>query len=634
MKKLFSKIILAVAAIGFFTACSDVPEPYNIKTEEEEEGVYVSETFASDLGNFTVFTEEGYSWTQSYSSAYISGYQNQENKATKTWLISESFDLSNATSVYASFQYIYRYARSTTEEKVLVSANYDGEDPTTATWYELNVNLVEGSDWSTWSTAEVNLPAEVIGQSNVVIALYYMATTKEASTWEVKNLVVRDGTATEQEDKPTTVTGEPSGSGTAADPYNVAAALELINNGTYTSDKVYVKGKISSVKEISTSYGNATYYISDDGSASNQLTIYRGYDLNGAKFTSEDALAAGDSVVVYGQLTLYGSTPEMTQGNQLYYHNGQGGSDPDTPLAAGEYINEAFSSDFGVFSAYTETGNDWQIKYTTAYNSGYQNKTNTATKAWLIASPIDLSNVKEVCCTFDYIYRYARTSCKEQVLVTSNYTGDPTTTTWTALSITLTEGSDYTTFYNASANLPSSVIGKSNVVVAIYYEAPATEASTIEIKNFVVKDGSVEGGSSTGGEETTTLGTYDNPFTVAQAQAAYTAGTTGNTYVKAYIVGYVDGNAYETGATFAVPSEAQTEILLADNASETTATNCLPVQLPKGDIRDGLELYAHQSYLGQEVLLYGSLTSYFKVAGIKSTSYAEINGTTIGTKPE
>jgi len=292
MKKLFSKIILAVAAIGFFTACSDVPEPYNIKTEEEEEGVYVSETFASDLGNFTVFTEEGYSWTQSYSSAYISGYQNQENKATKTWLISESFDLSNATSVYASFQYIYRYARSTTEEKVLVSANYDGEDPTTATWYELNVNLVEGSDWSTWSTAEVNLPAEVIGQSNVVIALYYMATTKEASTWEVKNLVVRDGTATEQEDKPTTVTGEPSGSGTAADPYNVAAALELINNGTYTSDKVYVKGKISSVKEISTSYGNATYYISDDGSASNQLTIYRGYDLNGAKFTSEDALAS------------------------------------------------------------------------------------------------------------------------------------------------------------------------------------------------------------------------------------------------------------------------------------------------------------------------------------------------------
>ncbi|MBQ7180930.1 MAG: hypothetical protein IJR87_06515 [Bacteroidaceae bacterium] len=113
------------------------------------------------------------------------------------------------------------------------------------------------------------------------------------------------------------------GAGTAEKPYSVAEALQIINAGTYTKDKVYVSGIVSKIDEISEQYGNATYYISDDGKTDTQLEVYRGYGLGGEKFQSEDDLMVGDKVIVLGALTLYNTTPEITTGSQLYSINGE-----------------------------------------------------------------------------------------------------------------------------------------------------------------------------------------------------------------------------------------------------------------------------------------------------------------------
>ena len=114
----------------------------------------------------------------------------------------------------------------------------------------------------------------------------------------------------------------PSGdAGTIDNPYTVAQALEIINAGTYTKDKVYVSGIVSKIDEISAQYGNATYYISDNGKTDNQLEVFRGYGLGGEKFQSEDDLMVGDKVIVLGALTLYNNTPEITTGSQLYSIN-------------------------------------------------------------------------------------------------------------------------------------------------------------------------------------------------------------------------------------------------------------------------------------------------------------------------
>ena len=109
---------------------------------------------------------------------------------------------------------------------------------------------------------------------------------------------------------------------TVATAYTATEALEVIANGEGLDAKVYVKGKISKINEVSPKYGNATFYITDGAS---ELYIYRTYGLNGAKFTSEDDLAVGDNVVLYGQLVNYkGNTPEMTTGGQIVSISGAG----------------------------------------------------------------------------------------------------------------------------------------------------------------------------------------------------------------------------------------------------------------------------------------------------------------------
>ncbi|MCD8387667.1 MAG: DUF6359 domain-containing protein [Bacteroidales bacterium] len=112
-------------------------------------------------------------------------------------------------------------------------------------------------------------------------------------------------------------TGGGDSNNTVDNPYTVAEAIAIIAAGSYTSDKVYIAGTISQISEVSPSYGNATYYISDDGSTSNQLEVFRGYYLNGDKFTSEDQIKVGDKLVIYGQLTNYNGTYEVTTGSSI-----------------------------------------------------------------------------------------------------------------------------------------------------------------------------------------------------------------------------------------------------------------------------------------------------------------------------
>lgn len=122
---------------------------------------------------------------------------------------------------------------------------------------------------------------------------------------------------------PTEPTVDLAGEGTAASPYNVAKALDIITAGTYTSDKVYVTGIVTKIDNIDTSYGNATYYLGDTKTATTTLEIYRGYYYNGDKFTTGNEFAVGDTLVVYGVLTNYNGTKEMTQGGQIISINGK-----------------------------------------------------------------------------------------------------------------------------------------------------------------------------------------------------------------------------------------------------------------------------------------------------------------------
>ena len=100
-------------------------------------------------------------------------------------------------------------------------------------------------------------------------------------------------------------------------------------------------------------------------------------------------------------------------------------------------------------------------------------------------------------------------------------------------------------------------------------------------------------------------------------------------WVKGYIVGFVDGAKLAEGAKFTAEGcETATNLLLATNPAETNVENCIPVQLPAGDIRAALNLQDNPDNLGKEVKLYGYVLKYFSVPGLKNVTAYEFTGET------
>ena len=96
--------------------------------------------------------------------------------------------------------------------------------------------------------------------------------------------------------------------------YTVTEALAIYNEGLGLSNKLYIKGSVKSIEELSTEFGNATYTITDGES---DLYIYRGKNFGGEKFTSADQLFVNDDLVLYGQLTSYNGNPQVAANSEI-----------------------------------------------------------------------------------------------------------------------------------------------------------------------------------------------------------------------------------------------------------------------------------------------------------------------------
>ncbi|MGM9771064.1 MAG: hypothetical protein ACI3YU_00260 [Segatella copri] len=320
--------------------------------------------------------------------------------------------------------------------------------------------------------------------------------------------------------------GEPKGTGTAADPFNIAGIIKYIEDGGSADQEVYTKGKVVSVKagSFDAIYGSLKYYISDDGTTNNQFYVYNGYaGPNHTKFSGEDALKPGDEVVICGKAKNYNGTNEYDTGNYLVSLNGKptsGSTTPDTPTDG--YINETFSKSFGSFTAKTIKGTAWVIdSYGYAKATGYDNasKITTPSESYIVSKAIDLSASKSATLEFSYILRYVTKNgapvegVKNQVLITDNYTGDPATTKWEDITGTMKEGTDWVTWETYKHDL-SAFKGKKNVVIALHYTCAAS-SGTWEVKNLSVKE-------ATGG----TPDTPSKPDTPATGEGITIDGTT------------------------------------------------------------------------------------------------------------
>ena len=118
-------------------------------------------------------------------------------------------------------------------------------------------------------------------------------------------------------------------------------------------------------------------------------------------------------------------------------------------------------------------------------------------------------------------------------------------------------------------------------------------------------------GDSDGSGDVTPGGNTGNPFSVDQAREH--AGSKG-VWVDGYIVG---GDLSSTGWSQKAPFKSRTNIAIADSPYCTDRSQCLSVMLPKGDIRDALNI-VDNDLLRHRVLLKGNLVeAYYGLPGLQ-----------------
>lgn len=142
-----------------------------------------------------------------------------------------------------------------------------------------------------------------------------------------------------------------TGNGSLDSPFSADGAIGYINGSSYNKDaKVYVKGKISSIKyPFSEEYGTAVFSISDDGkTTSTQFTCYSVYYLENKPWVNGyTQVSVGDDIIAYGTVLLYNSSVYETTEKQAFIYSING-------RIEAEELNHGGQSNSGV-----ENGHEW-----------------------------------------------------------------------------------------------------------------------------------------------------------------------------------------------------------------------------------------------------------------------------------
>lgn len=156
----------------------------NIIFNQDWEGDWHGWTQVSVEGDETEWTIADH---QGNHYAYINGYNHGANE---DWLISPAFDLDSYTGVVLTFRTARNYNGN--EIEVFFSNDYDGSNPTTATWQPLACALSQGS-WNWVESGSISLDG--YSGNNCYIAYKYTCTEDEAAAWDVDDIMLTSDNA-------------------------------------------------------------------------------------------------------------------------------------------------------------------------------------------------------------------------------------------------------------------------------------------------------------------------------------------------------------------------------------------------------------------------------------------------------
>lgn len=557
MKKLFYSLFAITMAVFSLTSCEDVPEPYTIPGGSNDpsapaEGEYINESFSSSFGKFTEKTVKGTAWVIDYNCAQATGYDNSTKVTTPSdsYLISEAIDLSKSEGAYITFSYILRYftnygeAKPGVKDEVLITNNYTG-DPSTTQWTDITGKLVEGTDWDNWYTYSADIPSSFIGKDKVVIALHYTCESNSA-TWEVKNLVVKDGKAE------ATGGDEPGGDEPGGDiPVEPVEGESILSNGSFES---WEGGYPVNWKTQSTA-GNATLEQSSDAHTGSSAVLIKGASKNTRLSYKEVNLKAGDySVEFYAKgvgasssvrpgyatfnadgtinssgykygdytnnipsewtLITYSFTLDaeaqicplimnpkdcgdvliddyklVTKNGGLTDGTGGGSDEPSTgdalefDFASGKGNFVIENVDLGTLTYVWKEDTSYGYMKASAYVSG-----NKAAESWLVSPSLDLSGLTSPVMTINNAVNYLsgnNMSDYLNVMVSKDYNGSVSDAKWTALSLNNPPSGSSWTFAESTVDLKD--YAGSKIHIAFKYKSTTSCAPTWEVKSLSIK---------------------------------------------------------------------------------------------------------------------------------------------------
>lgn len=393
--------------------------------------------------------------------------------------------------------------------------------------------------------------------------------------------------------------GEASGSGTLADPYNTAAILRLTSSlaaGEESAEQYYFKGKVVSIEEeFGTQFGNATFYISDDGTTTNQFYVFQALYLGNKKYTSGTNIKIGDEVIILGKVTNYkGNTPETVRGSAYVYSiNGEtGGNAP-----AGDAKGTGTQADpFNVAAAIAkckEIGTDPSTEKYYVKGIAQGNATADASYNNITFDIADTDGGAQFTC-----YQVAGTD------------GKPLPS-----GFTIKKGDEvvvYGPIYNYKGNTPETAGKSAAYIVTVNGKATG------------------EGGGDT--PQPSNTSTIDNPYTVAKALETANAlsdneTTTENFYIKGKVTRKAN-TADEIGPNSSKKYKDMNYYISDDG------TQSKELYIYRGKYLEGADFTDYEQLKeGDEVIIYGQLQKYIDANNgnavtpeVKNSKIVKLNG--------
>ena len=179
----------------------------------------------------------------------------------------------------------------------------------------------------------------------------YKGNTPETAGKGAAYVVTVNGKKTDEGDTPTP-SGDAKGTGTQADPFNIAAAIIKCQEigTTPSTEKYYIKGVVVKGGTASGGYGNISFDMGDTKDATVTFKAFQVAGSDGEKLADGYTVNAGDEVVVYG-------TPETSgkSAAQIVTINGKKTSEGGGGTPSGE----AKAVTIAEFNAAAESTDVW-----------------------------------------------------------------------------------------------------------------------------------------------------------------------------------------------------------------------------------------------------------------------------------